>query len=299
MEQHNIDSRFKKGLENVSRQPSADAWARLQSRMQEAETAPVTEISEAEEKEERKVITWWYYAAAAVVVLLISVGVLKNSIVNGPESLPVALNKTPSEIHNSEVKATPEVSAPEIIAETKTTDRAIAQNSVKEKVTTQPETTESAKKSTKNAPAFASENATVQVAKTNQQLKAKEQKVTPVPASESIVKPEVQEEKVLLAATTEKPSSVKDQPQPAPSLGGMVIEVVVKKDANSEALAANTTTAGEPENKPALIKNLFKQAKSLKNGTGVNFQELGLSADSKLAHGTRTLHDKVTKVLDI
>lgn len=294
MEQHNIDSRFKQGLENVSRQPSVDAWARLQSRMQEAEAAPVTQTIQPEEKEERKVIAWWYYAAAAVVVLLISVGLLKNNMVNGPESMPVAVNQTP--VKESQ-KPAAEV-APELNPESATENTAIAQNSVSEKSNSQLENRHEVKPIKKEA--LASENGSVQVAKSNPQPKAKTIRPLPAPISEPVEKTvKIQEETNLLASASEKPATVKNQPQPAASLSGMVIEVVVKKDATSEALAINSETSREPENKPALLKNLFKQAKSLKNGEGVNLQELGLSADSKLAQGTRTLHDKVTKVLDI
>jgi PHP family Zn ribbon phosphoesterase len=300
MEQHNIDSRFKQGLENVSRQPSADAWARLQSRMQEAETAPPAEVIQPEEKEERKVIAWWYYAAAAVVLLLVSVGILKNSTGNGPQSMPLAVNQaTKTESRKPEVKASQDVVTPEINTEANTANTVIAQNSVPEEISSQVVSQEIVKQSAKKSPAYSTENGTVQIAKTNPFPIAKENKVDPGQISEPKEQVKQQEEKVLLAAATEKPASVKNQMQPSGSLGGMVIEVVVKKDPSAEALAANTTTSGETETKPALIKSLFQQAKSLKNGEGVNFQALGLSADSKLAQGTKTLHDKVTKVLDI
>ena len=94
MEQHNIDSRFKIRLENLNRQPSADAWARLQSQLNAPEAAPETIAPQPEEKEEKRILLWWHYAAAAVVLLFISVGIIKNATNFGGKTAPeLAVNQ--------------------------------------------------------------------------------------------------------------------------------------------------------------------------------------------------------------
>src|SRR5688572_24117832 len=137
MEQHNIDSRFKKGLENLNRQPSADAWARLQSQMNNPEVAPETVTPQPEEKEEKRILLWWHYAAAAVILLFVSIGIIKNGTnfggkttpelaVNQPKENP-AVTEKPVEIQTP-VKAN-EVASEEAIAQTKTTAEAIEKTS--------------------------------------------------------------------------------------------------------------------------------------------------------------------------
>ena len=77
----------------------------------------------------------------------------------------------------------------------------------------------------------------------------------------------------------------------------ITIEVIVKKD-NSEKAVAAISPATE-EGKDSKLKSILKQAKNLKNGESVDLQAIGLSADSKLAMGTRNITQKFSKVLDI
>jgi hypothetical protein len=297
MEQHNIDSRFKQGLENISRQPSADAWARLQNRMQEAEAAPVIQTVQPEEKEERRVIAWWYYAAAAIVVLLISVGVLQNSSFFGPESMPVAVNKPAENMAETVEKGSVQK------AITKTENTAIAGNTASDK--TETSGTESLPTNTeRNATPKSFEdlkagNATVQVAKAPRKKKPA---IIVLPQTKNGA-PEMQpsapaEEKTLLASNTENPAKPQVKTEKAAGQDGMVIEVIVKKDRSESEQALALQTPAENSGKQSKLKSIFKQAKNLKNGEGVNLQELGLFADTKLALGSRN-HEKVTKILDI
>ena len=297
MEQHNIDSRFKQGLENISRQPSADAWARLQNRIQEAEAAPVAETVQPEEKEERRVIAWWYYAAAAVVVLLISVGVLRNSSVFGPESMPVAVNNPAGKIE----KAIEATSTQKTVTETENT--VIASNTASDKteapVGEKPKANAEENTVPKTFENLKAENATVQVAKAPRKKKPA---IIVLPHTKNTV-PELQhpdpaEENTLLASSTVNPTKPQVKTEKASGLEGMVIEVIVKKDRSETEQALALQTPAENSAKQSKLKSIFKQAKNLKNGEGVNLQELGLFADTKLALGSRN-HEKVNKILDI
>ncbi|KAA9325187.1 hypothetical protein [Adhaeribacter soli] len=302
MEQHNIDSRFKQGLENISRQPSADAWARLQNRMQEAEAAPVIETVQPEEKEERRVIAWWYYAAAAIVVLLISVGVLRNSKVLGPESMPVAVNKPAEKIAETIKSGSVQKDEAQKV-EAQTANILIADNATSDKIGEPVNTNPTANAEENTAPRsfenLKAENATVQVAKAPRKKKPA---IIVLPHTKNTVpelrQPALVEEKGLLASNTENPAKPQAKTEKASGLEGMVIEVIVKKDRTDTEQALALQTPVENSGKQSKLKSIFKQAKNLKNGEGVNLQELGLFADTKLALGSRN-HEKVNKILDI
>lgn len=291
MEQHNIDSHFNQGLENLNRQPSTDAWARLQQRMQEAEAAPVAEKVQPEEKEERRVIAWWYYAAAALVLLLLSVGVLQNSKVTGPENMPVAEIK-PAKVKNVEetpVNPETENAAPALAANT---EGQPTENTLQEKVTSESKT---------NAPAaFKPENS---IALTTKGTRKKKPAIIVLPHTKNTaVAPQETvptEEKTLLASVTESPVKAQAKAEQSKSLEGTAIEVIVKRDRPATENAIAMETVSETDEKGSKLKNIFKQARNLKNGDGVNLQELGLTADSKLAMGTRNIQQKFSKVLDI
>ncbi|MBK0402936.1 anti-sigma factor [Adhaeribacter sp. BT258] len=302
MEQHNIDSRFKEGLQNLNRQPSADAWARLQSQLNTPIAAPETELVQPEEKkEERRILMWWHYAAAAVVLLFISVGIFKNgSYFGGKTEMPLAVNKT-TEIAAPTVK-TPEVSAPvsekisapeTMIAAIKTPETVIeskneisSRNAVKNGIKTEVKTTVA------NAPK-------TQIAQVTKKVKTEKSiHNTPIqeqPNSEQLV--QKTEENLIASTQSNKAEHAKTSETKPALLAGMAIEVIVKKDNSENALAMAETTAEEDKN--SKLKSIFKQAKNLKNGERVDLQAIGLNSDSKLAMGTRNIQEKFSKVLDI
>ena len=297
MEQHNIDSRFKQGLENLNRQPSADAWARLQSKLNEPVAAPEPEAAQPEKKEERRILMWWHYAAAAVVLLFISFGILKNGSYFGGKTAPeLAVNQAKEK--PAETSEQTEIPAP--VNQTEIApEKAIAKVETSKSRTTK--TSENGiNKGSKTASIISSEI----------QLKPETENALAVARPKKkravIVDPEklpvansktVQPEKTMLAATnpvTEPKAEIAENKKTA--LAGMVIEVIVKKDNQESALAMQTPA---PEEKDSKLKSIFKQALNLKNGEKVDLQALGVAPDSKLALGTRSLHQKVSKVLDI
>src|SRR5690349_16171190 len=92
MEPEEIDKLFKNKFSNLPVPPSADAWMRLQAKMEPP-------------KKERTM--WIYYAAASVVILLVS-GLLLFQNYNSDPTPTVAQteNKKPVEKNNSEIPAT-------------------------------------------------------------------------------------------------------------------------------------------------------------------------------------------------
>lgn len=298
MEQHNIDSRFKKGLENLDRQPSADAWARLQSQLNAPEAAPETITPQPEEKEEKRILLWWHYAAAAVVLLFISVGIIKNgSNFNGKTAPELAVNQAKEMPAKTEKSI--EIQKPEIINEV-ASENAVAQ-------------TETPTKATEKTPenAIGSEVKTAPVKTFEKQFQPETENALalakPKKKRAVIVDPEklpvagnktAKPEESLLAANT-NPIQVKPEIQEVKPSGltGGVIEVIVKKDHSENMVAANVPA---PEtDKDSKLKTIFKQARNFKNGEKVDLQALGVNTDSKLAMGTRSLTEKFTKVLDI
>lgn len=290
MEQHNIDSRFKKGLENLDRQPSADAWARLQSQMNAPHVLPETEMMQSEEKEEKRILVWWQFAAAAVVLLFVSIGIIKNGMISGGKtSAPVAVNK-PTELPELSKKAT-EIPAPVLESETKPV-KAIAVVGTTEK---QPETItgNSNENEVKSAPAKAQKTQLAQVSKKVKAEKTLMDKPEKPIADE--MKPARKEEVLIASNQTNNATNPETAETKSTGLEGMAIEVIVKRDNPANALAVNNMPE-ERENDSKLKSIVKKQAKNLKN---IDLQALGLTPDSKLAASTRNIQQKFSKVLDI
>jgi hypothetical protein len=305
MEQHNIDSRFKQGLENLNRQPSADAWARLQARMNEPqETQEPVIMAPEEKKEEKRILMWLHYAAAAVVLLFISIGILRNgSQFSGKTEMPVAVNKA-SEKTTPEVKA-PEISAPvsekDTAPETLIASAEIPVNAAESVKTGSENNIKNAVKNgskTDLKTTFA-ETPETQIAQVSKKVKTeKNTEKTSAPKSFKVDQKEQKPEEVMIASSqTNNESNAKASEAKPALLAGMAIEVIVKKDNSENAVAVNNSNP--EEGKDSKLKSILKQAKNLKNGESVDLQAIGLSADSKLAMGTRNITQKFSKVLDI
>jgi hypothetical protein len=281
MEQHNIDSRFKEGLGNLNRKPSADAFARLQAKMAAAEETPVIPM---EQPQEKKRPVWWLSIAAAVVLLLASVAVfrgLKETNPAAPELASVSQKATLPETNKTvKTEITTAAIAPEktkiaIISGTKSKSAPA--------LTLQPEKTGTAGKAKdKTAPVIAATKSKIPVNATVKETKT----VLPETAN-----PEPQLAYQMPEKTTATPETVSD-------LSGKPIEVIVKLDSKEKsavaAVAANTPETAT-ETKPSLLKNIFKQAKNLKNGD-MSLAEMGLIQDTKLALESRNLHARFSKV---
>ncbi len=295
MEQHNIDSRFKKGLEDLNRQPSADAWARLQSQMNAPEAAPEPAVGQPEEKEEKRLLLWWHYAAAAVVLLFISVGIIKNGTNFGGKTETQIASQTvttPATTHKV-IEAPAVETQPEIIPE-----KAVATTVVPPVIEKQ-ETNKETKFTKTTAPA---EVPKPMLARHNGNERT--EKATRVKATEPVVsdlKP-VQPEEKLIAVNTPAPAKKaepKENKIQGSGLAGMAIEVIVKRDNSSQAVALQAAPEPETENDDSKLKSIFKQARKIKEGEKLDLQALGLNTDSKLAMGTKSLTQKFSKVLDI
>lgn len=300
MEQHNIDSRFKKGLENLDRQPSADAWARLQSQLNAPEVAPEPIAPQPEEKEEKRVLVWWHYAAAAVILLFVGIGFIKNATdFNGKTAPAVAVTQPKAtQAVTGENSEPPEPVQPDLASE-----KMVAALEPETSTGVLPENNRPAavKSETKKARVNAVESARLSAPETQlaQVAKPKKKRVLVDPEKPLIVENAgTQPEETLLASHTPATATKSDTRETKPAgLAGMAIEVIVKKD-NSENLLAFQAPA-ETEEKDSKLKTIFKQARNLKNGDKVDLQALGVTPDSKLAMSTRNLQQKFTKVLDI
>lgn len=94
---------------------------------------------------------------------------------------------------------------------------------------------------------------------------------------------------------------------PAPTPPITILEVVIKKDAATPVAStddAALTTASDAlrrnlAKKGKLVKNIFKQARNLKNGEKVELSTLGLSANYRIDVESKILKQKYTKVINL
>lgn len=290
MEQHNIDSRFKETLGNLNRQPSADAWARLQSKMAEAEPTPIVA---AEEPAEKKRTAWWLSVAAAVVLLLASVAVYRNLPVTNNKHSELAATTVKTEQPAEKVKPviTPEVVAPErteiaMISTPKSNDPEAGNPAAEIAAALKNE----AVKAQAPVPTFTKQ--------TSQPVIARIEK-TPAPSASETKTVASGNEKPEPQLAYQAPEKAVATSEPASDLAGKPIEVIVKFEKNA-ASENSAVAAAAPEDhaagKSTLLNNLFKHAKNLKNGEGMNLAEIGLIQDAKVAIGNRNLPARFSKV---
>lgn len=245
MEQHNIDSRFNEGLGNVSRQPSADAWARLQSQM--AATNDIQVIVPEKEEEKRKPI-FWLSIAAAVITLLVSVAVFRfasKELATSPELASNVVKDHKSETSTSEVKSDNLVEKTAVV-QPENTHIARVSTSKSTEINSVPKQIE------KQTTSVNTSNRKPETAAENQQLAAvKTSKVAPQSKLETKIKPEEKTEsnETMLAVQTPAPKADKTA-NPEADLMGQPIEVIVKRD-----ISANQVAMNEPEKSEENHKN--------------------------------------------
>jgi hypothetical protein len=293
MEQHNIDSRFKEGLGNIRRQPSADAWARLQSQMAAPEAMPAA-VPEKEEEKHRPV--FWLSIAAAIITLLVSVAVFRfgqNSKTTSPELAANQVKEKPAGTSNFEVKPDKLVERIEVL---KPENKQIASVSTPKSI----ESTGKTEQIEKQPKSLNTSKIDPETASENRQLTNNS-----TPKAEKFSKPETNlnpEEKkkaneTMLAVQTPTPK-VEKITNPEADLMSQPIEVIVKRDVSANQVAMNEPERSEEKHSSFKFKNIVKQAVNLKQGEGVNLAELGLNENSKLAMDARNLRQKVSRVFE-
>lgn len=282
MEQHNIDSHFKEGLSNISRQPSADAWARLQNQMAETSETPV--IVPEKEEEKRKPV-FWLSIAAAIITLLVSIAVFRFGQ-NSETTSPELAAKLPAQTSMPEVKTATQQPENNQIASVSTPKSKEGINGPKQ--------------IKKWSNTVISTNKNQEISSENHQLaQVKTSKVEPITNPETNLKPQEKTEvsEIMLAVQTPAPKAEKTT-NPEADLMNQHIEVIVKRDASSNQVAMNEPEKSEEPQGSLKFKNIIKQAVNLKQGEGVNLAELGLNQNSKLAMDARSLRHKVSRVFE-
>ena len=278
MKEEEVDQYFKDKFQPFAPVPSADAWARLQSKM--------------EPPSQKRSLMWAYYVAATVTLVLVSGAIFfwlqtekikpnENLARTNPISVPHPTKLIPKETIladiNSKTPQMPETVEPVMPEKVSNTNNSTSTNST---------TSKPAKKGKKIRPGI--------LVATNR----------------------MQEQESLKSTKELKPTSetlpgnaVVAQSQPdAPSVTEeRVMEVIIKKD--PVAIAAYTPERDYPtteevikENiskKGRLVKNIFKQVRNLKNGEKVELSDLGVNANYRIDVESKLLKQKYTKVINL
>jgi len=268
MEPEEIDKIFKNRLSGLSATPSADAWKRLQHKMEPP-------------KKNRSM--WIYYAAASITLLIIS-GIwfftnqttLDNgtlATINTPETAtskpvhtedPVTIK--PEEVKTNEYQiAQAQKVQPEIIQKSTPPIRSAVKSKVKTKI-----------------PVMAKAAKTM-----NTEDKWPKDKATPSTFSPTL-NATAPEEKLALVN--------QDKPLTSEMLTAGIIEVTVKRD-NPE-VEERSELRENLARKTSLLKKIYKQARNLKNGDQVELASLGINTE-KINSEKQELKEKLNKVISL
>lgn len=277
MKEEEVDQYFKNKFSGFAPAPSADAWARLQSKLE----PPLP----------KRNTMWVYYAAAAVTLLLLSGALVfwlntqsVNPTGNLARQMPVISPIEPKLVDPvvaAAVTGQDELfQIPEILALN-------GENSQTTKTRNTTATTgKPVKKRKKIRPG-------ILIAAAPKTFETTSQSVAPAAA----------EKKVTPAAVVTQPSPTLASNQPP---AAKVLEVVIKKDAGEIMAQVGETefeTASALRNnlakKGKLVKNIFKQARNLKNGDKVELSTLGLNANYRIDVESKILKQKYTKVINL
>jgi len=268
MEPEDIDKIFKNRLSNLPATPSDDAWKRLQQKMEPPKKARSM---------------WIYYAAASITLLIIS-GIWffsnKNTLDNGT----LASIKTPEAATSK--PANPENPITIRPEDVKTNEYQIAQA---EKV--QPEVIQKSTPAIRSAVKSKEKNKMPLMAKAAKPMNTEDKRFKDK-ASPSMFSP------TLNASAPEEKLALVNQDKPLPSemLTAGIIEVTVKRD-NPE-VEERSELRENLARKTSLLKNIFKQARNLKNGDQVELASLGINTE-KINSEKQELKDKLNKVISL
>ncbi|KAA5547881.1 hypothetical protein [Adhaeribacter rhizoryzae] len=275
MELEEIDKLFKNRLGNLPVPPSADAWMRLQAKMEPP-------------KKERTM--WIYYAAASVVILLVS-GLLLFRNYNSDPTLSVAQTevKKPAEKNNSEIPATQATSPTEMPSTSETA--VIAQVEKAAEVDVEKQIVNIRKEATEK-------KEVVKIAQAKPKASGKKtEKELPVTMPE---KPET-ENAPALAVQNKVIAPAENQSVAANNANNQVVQVLIKQDNTDDATLAynaDTDLRESISKKGALLKNIYKQARNLKNGEPVELAALGLDPE-KINSEKENIKQKLNKVISL
>ena len=268
MEPEEIDKLFKDRLGNLPAMPSADAWMRLQQKMEPP-------------KKTRSM--WIYYAAASVTLLLVAGFWFFSQPSNLNNGTLATANKPESTLPAPVKKDAPLIITPPKI---KTPGNQLAQAEetkpiVKLKTVAQPPV-----KVKKTAAANAQLLAEAKKPKKANKIKANENALPPantpaLPASEP--------EELLAQVNPEQPAN-------ASALTANVVEVRIKRDETDEA--ARSDLRENLARKTSLLKNIYKQARNLKNGEQIELAALGINTE-KISSETKEIKEKINKIIPL
>jgi len=263
MEPEEIDRLFKDRLAGLPAMPSADAWSRLQRKMEPP-------------KKENKI--WLYYVAASISILLV-VGLLffRNQALISSQQ--VAVTKPIIE---------QKIDKPIEIAPEQATENKVAASGTIEA----PEF--------KKEVAFSVAGKTSKIKDNNLLAQANRKRTT---AKTAITKKKEQqlviETQVLLAQENNLPSPDK-QVTLALNEPVNIIQVTVKRDNLDELTKAHEESGLRDNlaNKGRFLKNIYKQARNLKNGERVELAALGINTE-RLKDEKNNIKEKINKVIPL
>jgi hypothetical protein len=266
MEPEEIDKLFRDRLAGLPATPAADAWMRLQQKM---------------DPPKKEKTMWIYYAAASVVILLVA-SILYFKHENDPTGPAVA--------------TAPGVTQPAPILPAESPEPAEAPNPNDQPLNQEP----------------ASQLAQVPVAApakaTKPQLAAKPRKghpaarnkaviSVPAPALAASSQPVPTETRKAVTAPVSGPTAVKPGALASAAPALEVVEVVVTRGPESSA-DGELTIRENLSRKGNLLKNIYQQARNLKNGDPVELAALGVDK-GKIQEETKELKQKLTNVISL
>ena len=268
MEPEDIDKIFKDRLANLPATPASDAWARLQQKMEPP----------------KKARSMWIYYTAASITLLIIAGLWFFNNQYSPGSGTLATVNKPKASAVSPLKtATPVTIIPE---EVKTAETQVAQaenipSEIKQKSKNQRPVVVKGDEEMK-APVIAKLKKPVKAEK----ILAKEKTYEPTPSPALVAS--APEEKITLRGP--------DNSETATVLTASIIEVKIKRDSPEEEERSDLRE--NLARKTNLLKNIYKQARNLKNGEQVELASLGIDTD-KINAEKKEIKEKLNKVISL
>ena len=280
MEPEKIDAIFRQKMEKFQKTPSADAWAKLQSRMEPP-------------KEEKKPVMWLYYAAASIMLVLVS-GILWITNQNENTSGTQLANTTKTKIQKA-VEPTKTLNETEKEAQ-------FAQNLQGNSVENLGTEAGSVNQTDKvlNQPAKQTQQlATIKTKPVTDPKNTAEKVVSEKAKTPENVVPQPQNQPMLAVAEpkgTPKTASVE-------TVKNESLEILIIKDTpETEMLAVNETPEKPAEKeltKVQLAKNIGKQLLNLKRGDKIDRTELGLPENYSVAFETKILNQKINKTINL
>jgi hypothetical protein len=276
MKEEEVDKFFKNKFNQYTPAPSADAFARLQSMM---------------EPPRKKQSGMWVYYAAAVVTLTIISGALFFYFTN-------KTNTTSSNLAHIKPITVPL----QVNSGTNTNLADAGTKPLPAMPTVEPQAADKSVKATNNTI-----NATGKPVKKGKRIRpgilVASVKANPYTSNQNHNAARPDNSTNTIAHVTNSPTQAQD----LPAVQEKIMEVIIKKDPEVTTVAATNkeyATAEEAikENvskKGRLIKNLFKQARNLKNGEKLELSTLGLNANYRIDVESKLFKQKYTKVINL